>query len=126
MCVCVVGGGVIAVERIKKKSRAPNPPEFAQPRLSRAKMPQIKHIQICNLTPGQHQPSRNKHPQIRTLLLGMTYSNGAVQIRVGLESADPLWQAGRIAILEVVRNFQLSRAFVLLAKIFRVVCSSLD
>ena len=51
-------------------------------------MTQIKHTQICSLTPGQYQPYRNKHTQICTFLLGMTvsfgrcltYSNGAVRI----------------------------------------------
>ena len=50
-------------------------------------MTQIKHTQICSPTPGYAY--RNKHTRIRTLSLGhLTYSNGAVQIRVGLELAE--------------------------------------
>ena len=33
---------------------------------------QIKHTQICSLTPGQYQPYKNKNTQICTFSLGMT------------------------------------------------------
>ena len=46
---------------------------------------QIKHTQICALTPGQDQPYKNKHAQICTLSVGMTalltYSSPGVHIR---------------------------------------------
>ena len=57
-------------------------------------MTQIKHTQICSLI-GENQPYRNNtHPNLYPLAgddSRLTYSNGAVQIRVGLELAD-LWQ----------------------------------
>ena len=94
--------------------RAPNPPEFAQPRLSRVKGRSspargYKFGCVCSYMTGHYsdilhdRPYRNKHTQICTPSLGTTalgpYANGAVQIRVGLESAEtmstteifPLW-----------------------------------
>ena len=54
-------------------------------------MTQIKHAQICSVTPGQCQPCKTKHTQICAPLRDvrrLTYSNGAVQIRVDLELLD--------------------------------------
>ena len=83
--------------------RAPNPPEVAQPRSSRSKARSsaargYKFGCVCSHMAGHEdagvsdQPYRNKHTQICTPSLGTTalwtYSNKAVQIRVGLELAD--------------------------------------
>ena len=83
--------------------RARNPPEFAQPRLSRVKGRSspargYKFGCVCSYMANHyvgvrwHRPYRNKHTQICTLSLGMTalwpYSNRAVQIRVGFELAE--------------------------------------
>ena len=84
--------------------RAPNPPEFAQPSLSRvkARSSPARGANLGVFVPygqswgcrGSDQPYRNKHSQICTPSLGTTplwpYSNLAVQIRVGLELADSL------------------------------------
>ena len=76
--------------------RAPNPPEFAQPRLSRVKRRSspargYKFGCVCSYIGRslprnpRDRPYRNKHTQICTPSLGTTaicpYSNGAVQIR---------------------------------------------
>ena len=55
-------------------------------------MTQIEHTQMCGLSPGYYQPSWNKHTPKLYPLAGddyrLTYSNGAVQIQVGLELAE--------------------------------------
>ena len=89
-----------------------NPPEFAQPRLSRVKRRSSPargvQIWVCLFLYGRSlprhphdRPYRNKHTQICTPSLGTTSvcpcSNGAVQIRVGLELAEkvPFWRKRR-------------------------------
>ena len=68
-----VGGEGLNTVLLGKISGPPNPPRFAQPRL-RGEMRQIKHTQICSLTPGKTShtgfvPSRGGDD------CGLTYSS---------------------------------------------------
>ena len=85
----------------RKIQCAPNPPEFAQPRLSRVKVRSSpargsKFGCVCSYMASHRHPHdrpyRNKHTQICTPSLGTTavwpYVNRAAQIRLGLEHTE--------------------------------------
>ena len=55
---CPLGEGSVYLQR------APNPPKFAQPRLSRAKWHRSKHTQICSLTWVWPSPKTQTHPKL--------------------------------------------------------------
>ena len=72
--------------------RAPSPPEFAQPGLSRSNgnHPQRERVQIwvCLFLCGWSYPSLPLQIWVCLICVISTYSNGAVQIQVGLELAE--------------------------------------
>ena len=78
--------------------RAPNPPEFAQPGLSRSNgsHPQQEGTNLGVFVPIWLVPLRREATNLGVCLICVIskYSNGAVQIRVGFELAEcfsPVW-----------------------------------
>ena len=84
-------GACCRVIGLRKHQRAPNPPEFAQPGLSRSN---DSHHQREGTILGVFVPIWLVLPRCEATNLGVfdlsfsPYSNGAVQIRVGLELAE--------------------------------------